>query len=190
LIADAIRASDETVQIVIMNGGGIRSNIPAAAEMPADLNYAAPQDVTLGDVLTAFPFRNRISTFDLTGADVIAALENGVSRVDSDSGTGRFPQVSGVRFSYDASQEVGSRVQSVEVLGENGEYAPIDPAATYRVASNDFMRQGGDEYIVFRDSGANAFDAGPELEVVLAEYITANSPITPEIEGRITRIDQ
>ncbi len=191
LIADAIRASDDTIQIVIMNGGGVRSNIPAnAAEIPADLAYAAPVDVTLGDVLTAFPFRNRIATFDLTGADVIAALENGVSRVDADSGTGRFPQVSGLRFSFDVSQEVGSRIQSVEVLNANGEYEPIDPAATYRVGSNDFMRQGGDEYTIFRDNATNAFDSGPELEVVLAEYITANSPITPEIEGRITRIDQ
>jgi 5'-nucleotidase / UDP-sugar diphosphatase len=190
LIADAIRASDANIQIVIMNGGGIRSNIPAGAELPADLNYAEPQDVTLGDVLTAFPFRNRVATFDLTGADVIAALENGVSRVDADSGTGRFPQVSGLRFSFDASQEVGSRIQDVEVLNASGEYEPIDPAATYRVASNDFMRQGGDEYTMFRDNSTNAFDAGPELEVVLADYITANSPITPQIEGRITRIDQ
>jgi len=191
LIADAIRASDDTIQIVIMNGGGIRSNIPAsAAEVPADLEFAEPQDVTLGDVLTAFPFRNRIATFDLTGADVIAALENGVSRIDGDSGTGRFPQVSGVRFSFDVSKEIGSRIQSVEVLNAAGEYEAIDPSATYRVASNDFMRQGGDEYTVFRDNGANAFDSGPELEVVLAEYITANSPINPLVEGRITRLDQ
>lgn len=189
LVTDAIRAQTG-VQIVIMNGGGIRANIPAAEDMPADLNYPEPRDVTLGDVLTAFPFRNRISTFELKGSDVLAALENGLSRLGGDSGTGRFPQVSGLRFSFDASKDVGSRVVSVEVLNENGEYEPLDPEATYSVASNDFMRQGGDEYTMFRDNAINPFDLGPELDVVLAEYITANSPVAPQVEGRITRLDQ
>ncbi|MBZ0289373.1 MAG: 5'-nucleotidase C-terminal domain-containing protein, partial [Anaerolineae bacterium] len=189
LVADAIRANTGA-QIVIMNGGGIRANIPAAETMPSDLHYSEPHDVTLGDVLTAFPFRNRVSTFDLKGSDVSAALENGLARLGADNGTGRFPQVSGLRFSFDASKEVGGRVQSVEVLNANGEYEPIDPEAMYSVASIDFLREGGDEYTVFRDSAQNAFDAGPELDVVLADYIASNSPVNPQVEGRITRLDQ
>jgi len=153
LIADAVRA-ETGAQIVINNGGGIRASIPNAAA-PADLELAAPYEVTLGDVLTVLPFGNLVSTMELTGADVIAALENGVSRIDSDEGTGRFPQVSGIRFSFDASQPAGSRIASVEVLDEAGEFTPIDPEATYTVATNDFMRTGGDEYTVFAENAVN-----------------------------------
>ncbi len=188
LIADALR--EETgAQIAIMNGGGIRANIPVDQDMPAEINLDTPIDVTLGDVLTVLPFGNRTSTFELRGADIIGALENGLSRIDFDSGTGRFAQVSGLRYRFDGSQPVGSRIVSVEVLNENGDYEPIDPEAVYRVASNDFLRQGGDEYTMFAENGTNADDSGRELDVVIAEYIANHSPVAPVIEGRITQVD-
>jgi 5'-nucleotidase / UDP-sugar diphosphatase len=186
LITDAMRAYSGA-QIAITNGGGIRSNVPVGEPTPADLVLAAPQTVTLGDVLTVLPFGNLVSTFELTGADVIAALENGVSRVED--GSGRFPQVSGIRFSWDGSLEAGSRIVSVEVLGEDGSYTALDPAATYTVVSNDFMRRGGDGYSVFAENALNAYDGGNPLDVVVADYIRLNSPVNPQIEGRITRMD-
>jgi 5'-nucleotidase len=143
--------------------------------------------VTLGDVLTVFPFGNLVSTFQLTGADVIAALENGVSQVEA--GAGRFPQVSGIRFSWDGSKEAGSRIVSVEVLGEDGSYTAIDPEATYTLASNDFMRRGGDGYTVFAENSIDAYDFGKPLDQVMADYIASHSPIAPAVEGRITRVD-
>jgi 5'-nucleotidase len=188
MIADAIRF-DTGVQIAIMNGGGIRASIPVATDHPEDLTLPEPLDVTVGDILTVLPFRNRVSTFELSGADVIAALENGVARVGSDSGTGRFPQVSGARYTWDGSKPVGERIISVEVLNADGSYSPIDPAAVYTVAANDFMRAGGDEYTMFRDNATNARDDGKELDVVVIEYIRANSPVMPQVEGRIIRVD-
>jgi 5'-nucleotidase len=178
LIADAVR--EETgAQIVFLNGGGIRAGIDEGV-------------ITLGEVRTVLPFGNLVSTFELTGADVITALENGVSRVnDERGGTGRFAQVSGLRYTWDMSQEVGSRITGVEVLDpETGDYAPIDAEATYTVAANDFMRSGGDEYIVFRDNGMNAYDFGRPLDVVVMEYLEANSPVNPQLEGRITNAGQ
>lgn len=188
LVADAIRF-DTGVQIAIMNGGGIRASIPVATDRPADLTLPEPYSITVGDILTVLPFRNRVSTFQLTGADVIAALENGVSRVGADSGTGRFAQVSGLRYSWDGSKPVGERIVSVEVLNPDGTYSPIDPEALYTVAANDFLRNGGDEYTMFRDRAVNPRDDGKELDVVVIDYIKANSPVAPVIEGRIVRVD-
>ena len=176
VITDAMRA-ETGAQIAITNGGGIRADIDTG-------------EVTMGEILTVLPFGNLVATFELSGADIVASLESGVSRVGGDSGTGRFPQVSGLRYSFDASQEAGSRIISVEVLNANGEYEPIDPVATYTVASNDFMRRGGDEYVLFRDNAANVYDFGKPLDQVLAEYIV-NNPVTAEgREPRITRLDE
>lgn len=186
LITDAMRAETGS-QIAITNGGGIRSNVPVGDPTPEDLALAEPMQVTLGDVLTVFPFGNLVSTFELSGADVVAALENGVSQVEA--GAGRFPQVSGIHFSWDGSKEAGSRIVSVEVMGEDGSYAPIDPAATYTLASNDFMRRGGDGYTVFNDNAISPYDFGKPLDQVMADYIATNSPIAPAVEGRITRVD-
>jgi 5'-nucleotidase / UDP-sugar diphosphatase len=187
LITDALRA-ETGAQIAIMNAGGIRANIPEA-DTPEDVALSTPEEVTLGEVLTVLPFGNLTSTFELTGADVVAALENGVSRVDSDEGTGRFAQVSGIRYTFDASKPVGERIVSVEVLGEDGEYTAIDPEATYTVVSNDFLRNGGDDYSVVAENSVNPYDFGRPVDQVVADYIQANSPVTPELEGRITRVD-
>jgi 5'-nucleotidase len=157
LITDAMRA-ETGAQIAITNGGGIRSNVPVGGETPEDTALAEPLTVTLGDVLTVLPFGNLTATLSLTGADVIAALENGVSLVED--GAGRFPQVSGIRYSWDGSLEAGSRIVSVDVEGEDGSFAPIDPEAVYTVATNDFMRRGGDEYTIFSTNGIDPYDFG------------------------------
>lgn len=183
LITDAMRA-ETGAQIAITNGGGIRSNIPVGVDTPADPALETPQTVTLGDVLTVLPFGNLVSTFELTGANVVLALENGVSQAEN--GAGRFPQVSGIRYTWNPAAEAGSRIVSVEVLGEDGTFSPLDPAATYTLVSNDFMRRGGDGYAVFNDNAINPYDFGRPLDQVLADYIAANTPINPQIEGRIT----
>lgn len=183
LITDAMRA-ETGAQIAITNGGGIRSSIPVGAATPVDLALAAPMTVTLGDVLTVLPFGNLVSTFQLSGADVVLALENGVSRVED--GAGRFPQVSGIRYTWDPAAEAGSRIVSVEVLGADGSYSPIEPETIYSLVSNDFMRRGGDGYAVFDENAINPYDFGRPLDQVLADYIAANTPISPQVEGRIT----
>lgn len=167
LVADAMldRVKDQGIQIAIQNGGGVRASIDAG-------------DVTMGEVLTVLPFQNTLSTFQVTGQTMIDALENGVSEIEE--GGGRFPQIAGMSFVFDASAEPGSRVSEVMVGGE-----PIDPAATYGVVSNNYVRNGGDGYKMFRDA-ENAYDFGPDLADVTAEYIAANAPYTPYTDGRIS----
>ncbi len=178
LTVDAAKwaVQSEGTQIVILNAGSLRASIPAG-------------EVSWGSVLEVLPFGNTIATFELSGADVWKALENGVSRADNpdNEGTGRFPQVSGLRFTWNPNLPAGSRVTAVEVQQADGSYAPLDVNATYNVASNAFMRGGGDGYDVFANDAVNAYDFGPTLSDSVADYITKNSPVAPQLEGRITR---
>jgi len=171
LVSEAMlaRTRDQGMQVAIQNGGGLRASIDAGP-------------VTMGEVLTVLPFQNTLATFTLTGAQIVAALENGVS--DVEGGAGRFPQVAGMRFAWDPQAAPGARVLSVEIAGADG-FQPLDPAARYGVVSNNFMRAGGDGYAVFASDGKDAYDFGPGLEDVLADYIAANSPFTPTIDDRI-----
>jgi 5'-nucleotidase len=172
LVADAMldRVAEQGIQIAIANGGGLRASIDAG-------------EVTMGEVFTVLPFQNTLATFQLTGAGVLAALENGVSQVEE--GAGRFPQVSGLRFVWNPAAEPGSRIVSAEV-DMGGTWEALDPEATYGVVSNNFMRGGGDGYSVFARDAVNAYDFGPGLEEVAATYIGENSPYTPYTDGRIS----
>lgn len=172
LIAEAMldRVKDQGVTIAIQNGGGIRASIDAGP-------------VTMGEVLTVLPFQNTLSTFEVTGEAIIAALENGVSRVEE--GAGRFPQVAGLRFTFDPKAPAGARVSEVMVLVGGDAWAPIDPAATYKVVSNNYVRGGGDGYRMFVGA-ANAYDFGPDLADVTADYMAKIGPVAPMTDGRIT----
>lgn len=167
LIADAMlaRVADQGIQVALQNGGGIRASIDAG-------------DVTMGEVLTVLPFQNTLSTFEITGAVLLEALENGVSQMEE--GAGRFPQVAGMSYTVTPSAEAGSRISNVMVGG-----AALDLDATYGAVSNNYVRNGGDGYKMFR-SAANAYDFGPDLADVTAEYIAANPGFKPYLDGRIT----
>ncbi|NSX87759.1 LysM peptidoglycan-binding domain-containing protein [Agrobacterium tumefaciens] len=174
LVADATlaRVKDQGVTIAFANSGGLRSSIDAG-------------DVSMGEVLTVLPFQNTVATFQLKGEDIRAALENGVSQIDD--GAGRFMQVSGLKYSFDRSKPASGRVVSVEVK-EGDAFVPLDPAKTYIVAANNYVRTGGDGFKVFATKAINAYDFGPNLEEAVAAYITANSPYKPYTDGRISEV--
>jgi len=171
LIADAMldRVKDQGIQIALQNGGGIRASIDAG-------------EVTMGEVLTVLPFQNTLSTFFVSGQTVIDALENGVSQHEEVAG--RFPQVAGLKYTFDLSQEPGSRISDV-MVADGMDWKPIDPAAEYGMVSNNFIRNGGDGYKMFVDA-SNVYDFGPDLADVTAEYLAERAPYSPFTEGRIT----
>ena len=168
IIADAMldRVKDQGIEIALANGGGIRASIDAG-------------DVTMGEVLTVLPFQNTLSTFQVSGATILEALENGVSQ--HEEGAGRFLQVAGMKYTFDVAMPAGERISDV-MVGD----APIDPAKIYGVVSNNFVRNGGDGFVMFRDA-ANAYDFGPDLADVTAEYMAQMGPVTPMLDGRITQ---
>ncbi len=129
LAADALRAYCDA-DIAIQNGGGIR----------AGLNKG---DVTVGDVFAMLPFDNKVTLLEVTGQTVWDALENGVSGYPGTNG--KFPQVSGLKYTFDGAKPVGERIVSVTL--EDG--TPIDLKARYTLAANDFMAGGGDGYSMF-----------------------------------------
>lgn len=176
LVADAMldRVKDQGVTIAIANGGGLRASIDKGP-------------VTMGEVLTVLPFQNTIATFQLTGADIRAALENGVSEIEE--GGGRFPQVAGMTFTFDRSKPAGSRITEVSVKDGDG-FKPLEDGKTYGVVSNNYLRSGGDGYAVFAEKGMKAYDYGPSLEDAVAAYLSANRPYKPYTDGRITGVGE
>lgn len=169
MIADAIRASTGA-EIAITNGGGIRAN----------KQYAAGSPLTRRDILSELPFGNATVMVEITGKDIKDALENGLSQVDQRAG--RFPQVSGLKITYNASAPAGSRIVSIEANGK-----PLDPAGKYKVASNDFMFGGGDGYgALGRGRTLIGKTDGKLMANVVMAYIRQIGRVESRVEGRIT----
>ena len=192
-VTDAIRQtySPLGVEFAITNSGGLRDRLtcpPAGGGSGLCPAFAPPpHPITRGQVLSVLPFGNVVVTLDVNGAELKTMLENGVSQMPL--AQGRFPQVSGLCFTFDVEAPAGSRVTGAvrQAAGGTCTGAPIDLTAgsTYTIAANDFMSSGGDGYPNFF-SRATTQDI---MDQVVADYITANSPIGPVIQGRIHCLD-
>lgn len=185
---DALRDAYGT-QIAFTNGGGLRSPLPSSY-LPQDTTlrrpqpgYAAgpPYDLVLGDAYSLLPFGNEALTRTVTGAQLWAALERSVGAYPASFGG--FLQISGFRFTYDASKPNGSRVVSVTL--NDGTAVPNSPSVTLTATTNNFTNAGGDGYTMFADGQGVTRDL---MATVVADYITKVGTITPALDGRITRI--
>lgn len=162
----------KSVSIALQNGGGIRASISKGP-------------ITLGDVMTVLPFNNELVAIELTGDQLLRALERSVSAFPAQNGG--FLHVSGIKFTFDPEKDPYSRVVSVEVLNSDGEYEPLDKDKSYMVATNSFTAKGGDGY----DSLKEAYENGKMINIdvpdyeVFSQYIEAHSPVSPKVEGRI-----
>ena len=171
LVADAMldTVKGQGYSIAIQNGGGLRASID-------------PGEITVGEVLTVLPFQNTLATFHASGAVVLEALEHGVSEVEEMSG--RFPQVAGLRFSWDPGVAPGNgRIREVFV-NQDDIWQAIESDKVYGIVTDNYIRQGGDGYHMF-ESVENAYDFGPNLDEVVTEYLKKNSPYTPYTDNRI-----
>lgn len=192
LTTDALRLT-YGVDFAITNSGGLRANLTCPATdnpadfCPAELYPFAPGffPITRGQVLAVLPFGNSVVKVQVSGAELKAMLENGVSRMPS--ADGRFPQVSGMCFTYDISAPPGSRVIGAVRQAADGSCTgdPIDltSASSYWITENDFMATGGDGYPNFYSTGRVIFL--DYMDMVLANYITSTTPVSPAIQGRI-----
>ena len=171
LITDALvwgaEQQGETVDAAITNGGGIRATIEAG-------------DITKKDVNTVLPFGNTLSIIKITGEELLEVLE--ASTFCTPEAIGGFPQVSGIEFTVDTTKgydqgdeypgttyfapKTINRVTIKTVGGKD-----FDPAATYTIATNDFMASGGDTYYRFVNATAN-YDLGIPMDEVVMDYIT------------------
>ncbi len=175
-IADAFRAATNS-DVAFLNGGSIR----------ADLTYNKGS-LSKRDLLSILPYSNPVVKVEVSGKTLRAALEHGVARSAEDKEPGRFPQVSGLKFTFDTSLLSGKRVTEIIVSGK-----PLDDAKTYTVASTSFtIIDGGDGYDMFKTAKILIDATDAQKSVDIFRNAVANSPnqtIAPKIEGRITRID-
>ena len=166
LITDAM-LDESGADVVLTNGGGIRASINAG-------------DITMGEVLTVLPFGNLLTVIRVTGQDIIDALTFGVA--DYPNSAGKFPHVAGMSYQI-VVKTGGNKVTNVLIAG-----IPVDPAETYKLATNDFMAVGGDGYVMFKGKEQVSLDGS--LADILAEYITAltsqNGAVTYVKGSRIT----
>jgi 5'-nucleotidase/UDP-sugar diphosphatase len=170
LIADAMRAG-VGAEVALTNGGGIRG----------DRTYEPGTVLTRKDILTELPFGNVTVLIELSGADLLAALENGVSDVENKAG--RFPHVSGMSVVFDPSKPAGSRIVEVEVGSQ-----PLDLGRIYRIATNDYLLSGGDGYDALARGQAVIDASGATLMAsMVMDYIEGHGEVAPELEGRIKR---
>jgi 5'-nucleotidase / UDP-sugar diphosphatase len=142
--------------LALMNGGGIRDSIPAGP-------------ITKRHIFTVLPFGNYAQTIELTGADIKAALENGVGKLPAPDG--RYPHVAGATFDVDAAQPVGSRVSNILIKG-----VALDMAKTYILAAPNFTIAGGDEYTMLK--GKKLVNEYPSDAEVFMRYIRKLGTIT------------
>ena len=154
-------------QIAFQNGGGIRNSIDRGT-------------ITIGEVLEVLPFGNALVTLELTGEEILQALEHSVAKVGEEAG--QFLQVSGLSFHFDPAKPVGERIIDAHVQGER-----IDRTKMYRVATNAFLANGGDGFTMFQNAKENGRISELYLSLyeVMSEYLEKHSPISPEVEGRI-----
>ncbi|MBG9795057.1 5'-nucleotidase [Paenibacillus dendritiformis] len=168
LVADAMLERTRTMpgfeaDLAITNSGGIRTTIMKG-------------DVTKRNLYDVLPFPNTLAVVEVKGSDLKAALENGVSEIES--GSGRFPQIAGLSFAFDVKQPKGSRVTDVKVGGK-----ALEEDKTYHVATNDFLIAGGDGYSMFMNK--KSLDTGVTLYEVVEQYMKAKKEIAGKLEQRI-----
>ncbi|REJ75435.1 MAG: bifunctional metallophosphatase/5'-nucleotidase [Acidobacteria bacterium] len=173
-IADAYREAVDA-DIGFVNGGSIR----------ADLTYN-PGPLTKRDVLSMLPFNNPIVKVEVTGAVLKEIVEHGVARSAEDSEPGRFPQISGMTFRFDASRPARNRVIELKVAGQD-----VVANKTYTIATSDFLvSRGGDGYTMFaRGNVVSGAEGAPRDSEVFEDAIKSapNATISPKLENRIVR---
>ncbi|EWT01530.1 hypothetical protein N865_10185 [Intrasporangium oryzae NRRL B-24470] len=187
-VADSMRQKYASVgvEFAITNSGGLRADLTCpTTDNPSDFCPAytpPPYPISRGQVLTVLPFGNVVVSLNVNGAELKTMLENGVSRMPAVDG--RYPQVSGLCFTYDISRPAGSRVTGAVRQAQDGSCtgAPVDltVGSTYKIAENDFMASGGDGYPYFTPR-VTTLDI---MDQVLADHVAANSPLSPTIQGR------
>jgi 5'-nucleotidase/UDP-sugar diphosphatase len=171
-IADALKHYAKA-DIGLINGGAIRG----------DKIYTKGSSITRRDIATEIPFRSNVSVLSVTGAQLLLALENSVSKVEI--AEGRFLQVSGISFVYSINKPVGERVQTVSINGNL-----LDPKKKYSVGTSDYLANGGDGYDVFEDALILEQNnrQPPLLADVVIRMIQRQETILPKIEFRIKRV--
>ncbi|MDN4501289.1 5'-nucleotidase C-terminal domain-containing protein [Alteromonadaceae bacterium BrNp21-10] len=168
-ITDALK-SFSGADIAIINGGTIRG----------EAHYDANHILTRRDIAKELPFRNRVVVMEVTGGQIIQALESGLSQIQDVKG--RFPQVSGLEVTYAADHPPYERVTAVKV-----NHQPIDTDKLYKLATSDYIAGGGDGYAVFKQSKKLNYNNQMTRLIadIVIDTIRRQKIISPKLEARL-----
>lgn len=169
LLADVIKDHADA-EIALINGGYIRG----------ERQYQLGEQLTRRDIMRELPFRDQVVLIDVTGEQLMLALENGFSQIEEIKG--RFPHVSGMQVEYDTRLPIGQRVVSVRIAGQL-----VQPQQSYRLATRQFIATGGDGFDMFGDQEPLRY-AGQSNRLIadiLIDAIQQSSQLTPQNEGRL-----
>jgi 5'-nucleotidase / UDP-sugar diphosphatase len=180
LVADILR-EDTKADAALINGGGLRTDI-----------LKGP--IRMKDLFSVLPFRNFPMVIKVTGQELKAILEHGIS--DLSGSAGQFPQVSGMQIRYNPNLPAGNRITELRIQEK-----PVESGGWYKLATHDFLTSGGDGYAVFTKILTNPkgyasksprvvlFDSGREIRSIVAAYIKEKKVISPSVEGRIKKME-
>ena len=157
LFTDAMIAAAPDAQLALTNSGGLR----------ADLN---PGTITLGDIISAFPFPNELTVMDLRGKDLRSLMEHSASLTN-----GVLQASKGVEMRYDVKKPAGARVVLFTLNGK-----PIVDSQTYRVATNSFLAPGGDGFTAFTEGKNKQVRGGYNLSDATIDYLKNGNKVIPE----------
>jgi 5'-nucleotidase len=164
-------------QIALMNPGGIRASLSFANSPGGE----APGQVTYGEVFTVQPFNNLVATQSFTGAQLKNVLEQQFVGFEGQAVQRILQPSAGFTYTYTTSAPVGGKVSNIALNG-----TPIDPAATYRVTTNDFLANGGDGFTLLTGGTDRVY--APGFDVDALEAYIALGGVVPGPANRITVI--
>ena len=182
MVADAMLKKYPEAEAAYTNSGGLRADLPCDPPSAGEGSCV----ITLGEMFAVLPFGNATVIETLTGAQMKTAFLNGFSPFcNPNINTGRFPQIAGLKAQFHCSgtAPVLDGVWKAPA-GPGGPLTPLGDADTVRFVTNDFMYTGGDGYGVFQ-AGTNVKLTGDPLLDVAADYVEANQPVAPVVQGRI-----
>lgn len=181
LVADVLREQTDA-DAALINGGGIRTDIPKG---PLRMN----------DILAALPFPCHAVVLKISGRELKDILEHGISNPEGEEG--RFPQVSGIQLTYRLSRPSGQRITGLTIRGK-----PLQPDVWYTLATTDFLAAGGDGYAAFtkiletmynkdEDSAKTSrvllIDSGRTIRDMVIQRIRERKTISAAMESRIQK---
>ena len=142
--------------------------------------------------MTTFPFSNTFDAISIKGRHLRAALEHSVAKLthSGEGGGGAFLQVSGARLVYDVTREVGNRLVTADIRCEECDEDTMEPLVddkVYNIVTSNYVLGGGDGYTMLEENIESRVIGDLDTDVI-KEVLETSSPVSAEIEGRITII--
>ncbi len=179
VVADALFWKADQIGLnpdfAIQNGGGVRMDLNAG-------------DLTVGIVYELMPFENTLFVLELPGSAIRECLESLMERILVPDNDGAFPYASRLRYTADMNRPKGERITQLDVQNADGTWIAIDPAKTYRIATNQYLADGRDGYAAFKTESGYRYDTGFLDAEVFMEYVEETGPLMKSSETRITFI--